>query len=135
MSATVTPLRPRARFSLLVVDADPVGRLRVSDELRSAGYRVLEASSRPDAEAILTRMPVHLLVLQAASDDGRIDGRAIARLVADLRPRPKLIVISDEVRFGDGADDGASVLAKPYDISRLVEFVRETLDPTGASGL
>lgn len=135
MSATVTPLRPGARFSVLVVDADPVSRLNASDELRSAGYRVLEASSEPEAEAILAGMPVHLLVLDASSDGGRIDSQAIARLAADLRPRPKVIVVSNAVPFNDGANDGASVLAKPYEGSRLVEIVRESLDPTGASGL
>ena len=70
MSATITPLHPRAKPTLLVADRDPVARCLVCDRLREEGYRVLEAHSPDAAMAILTSLPVHLLLVDAALEAG-----------------------------------------------------------------
>jgi DNA-binding response OmpR family regulator len=134
VSAAITPLRPRARFSLLVVESDPITRLLVSDALRAAGYRVLEASSGSDAQAVLTGMPVHGVVLNSRLGDS-LDGSGILQLAADLRPPPKLI-LTDRVFAEEDAVEGHLVRTDGATTpSRLVELIRETLDPTGAAGL
>jgi CheY-like chemotaxis protein len=125
VSATITPLRSRSRLTILIVDRDPVSRLRLSEELRGAGYRVLEANAGPEAQEVLIERPVHLLVLNSDLD-GPVDALALMRMAEGLRPPSKVIATRIDPRHGS-----AEVRSDPAAPSCLITLVRESLDPTG----
>ncbi|HEX2137445.1 MAG TPA: response regulator [Microvirga sp.] len=129
-AAKVTRLRPEAPPTLLLVEDDVVTRFMLADELRACGFKVLEASNAEDALTILESVPVHLVFA-----DIHIPGRSgleVARVARTLRPAPHIILTSGKVREEDIPDAQAFGLfiQKPYVLSRVVEIVRRTLDPT-----
>jgi DNA-binding response OmpR family regulator len=129
LSATITPLHPRARPNLLVADRDPVERCLVCDRLREEGYRVLEAHSPDAATAILTSLPVHLLLLDASLEAG--EGRpSLIRCAEALRPPPVVIVIGAREmlsRLRNLAD--VTAVERPCALPDLVAIIRSMLAP------
>ena len=75
----VTRLRPQTPPTVLVVEDDVVTRFMVADELRSCGFKVLEASTADDAVTILETFPVHL-VFTDVYIPGRRSGLDVARV-------------------------------------------------------
>ena len=131
-AAKVTRLYPRAAATLLVVEDDAVTRSMIADELRTCGFKVLEASTAEDAVTILETLPVHL-VFADIYIQGRRGGLDVARLARGLRPAPHIILTSGKVRAEDlpDAETFGTFLPKPYLLSRVVDVVRRTLDPSG----
>jgi CheY-like chemotaxis protein len=131
-AAKITPLRPPTALSVLVVEDDVLTRCAIADELRSDGYRVLEASSVADAVAILGTVPVHLIFVDLHVPGPR-DGLRVARFAQDLNLPPRIILTSGKVRPEDvpeAAEFGPFVV-KPYLITRVLDLIRSTLDPAG----
>jgi len=131
-AAKITPLRPPSAASVLVVEDDVLTRCAIADELRSEGYRVLEASSAKDAMAILGSLPVHLIFVDLHVPGPR-DGLEVARFARGLQPPPRIILTSGKVRpenLPEAAALGPFVV-KPYLITRVLDLIRTTLDPTG----
>jgi CheY-like chemotaxis protein len=133
MSATkATPLG-EAPSTLLVVEDDVLTRCMVCDELRVRGYKVLEASSADDAIAVLKTIPVHLLFIDLHMP-GLKNGLEVARFAQSCRPAPKIILTGKmEAAANPGLDELGPFIPKPYLISRVVDLVRQCLDPTGSA--
>lgn len=130
-TAKITVLRPPTAATLLVVEDDVITRFMIADELRATGYRVLEASSAEDAIAILDRMPVHLLFVDIHMPGAR-SGLDVARMARSRRPTPKIIITSGKVPREELPDleHLGPFVPKPYLVSRVLDLVRRSLDPT-----
>jgi DNA-binding response OmpR family regulator len=130
LNATITTLHPRVKPSLLVADRDPVARCLVCDRLREEGYRVLEAHSFDAATAILTTLPVHLLLLDASLEPA--EGRpSLLECAARLRPPPAVVVTGTREtlsRLRDFADP--TLIEKPCALPDLLAIIRNRLGPT-----
>ncbi len=100
--------------------------------LSSAGYTVLEAESGDEALAVLARYegPVHLMLTDVVMPG--MNGRDLARRVADLRPEVKVLYASgytDDAIFRHGVlDDGSRFISKPFAPGELRRKIREILD-------
>ena len=129
----VTRLRPQTPPTVLVVEDDVVIRFMVADELRSCGFKVLEASTADDAVTILETFPVHL-VFTDVYIPGRRSGLDVARVARDLRPTPHVILTSGRVRAEDipNLHELGPFVPKPYILARIVDLVCRTLDPTAS---
>jgi CheY-like chemotaxis protein len=112
--------------TLLVVEDDVLTRYAVCDALRYAGFTVLEASSLPDAAAVLSAVPVDLVFLDL-NIPGEGEGLAVARAARERHPEVKIIFTSGRVpaRLRDSLD--GSFVPKPYLISRVVRLIRQKL--------
>jgi CheY-like chemotaxis protein len=130
-TSKVTRLRPQSPPTLLVIEDDVVTRSMVADELRTSGFKVLEASNAEDAIAILETVPVHLIFADIYVP-GRLSGLDVAQAARSLRPAPHIILTSGRVRPEDipGLKELGSFIPKPYILSRVVDLVCRTLDPT-----
>ena len=133
-AANVKRLYPRVPATILVVEDDVLTRFIVADELRTAGFKVLEASTGADAIRILETFPVHL-VFTDIYIPGRIGGLEVAEAARRLRPAPHIILTSGRFRPDDIPDvrEFGPFIAKPYLLSRVVDLVRRTLDPTNGA--
>ena len=130
-AANVTRLRPHAPPTLLVVEDDVVTRFTVADELRTRGFRVLEASDAGEAMTILAGFPVHLLFADVCIA-GEASGLAVAKAARSRRPAPHVILTAGCLRpeeIADLAELGAFV-PKPYALDHVADLVSRTLDPT-----
>lgn len=131
-AAKITLLRPQLPASILVVEDDVLTRCAIADELRSEGYRVLEASSAEDAITILGFVPVHLAFIDLHIPGPR-DGIRVAQFARDRRPQPKIVLTSGRVRpehLPDAEGYGPFVV-KPYLIDRVLLLMKDILDPAG----
>jgi two-component system, response regulator PdtaR len=130
-AANVKRSDPRRPATILVVEDDVLTRFVVADELRAAGFKVLEASTGADAISILETIPVHL-VFTDIFIPGRVGGLNVAEAARRLRPAPHVVLTSGRFRPDDipNGHEFGPFIAKPYLLSRVVDLVRRTLHPT-----
>jgi len=112
------------RPSVLVVEDDVLLRLITAEDLRSAGYNVVEASSADEAMTILDSAVTVDLILTDIRMPGSMDGLALAAFVRQRWPDLKIVVASGE-RPGQAALAVADAfLPKPYDSSAILARLR-----------
>jgi CheY-like chemotaxis protein len=104
---------PEAK-AILVVEDDFLVRLDISDELISAGFRVIQAASADEALRVLQGGVAIDLVLTDVRMPGTLDGVELARRVRAAWPRLKIIMVSGDLPSvpADGSVD--LFFAKPY---------------------
>jgi len=115
---------------LLVEDASSVREL-TREWLTSVGYNVLEAGNPEEAVRIAKqyRQPIHLLVTDVIMPG--MNGPALAKILAKIRPDMKLLYISGYTGFIDprSIDPAAAIVSKPYTRESLLSRLREVLSP------
>jgi CheY-like chemotaxis protein len=114
------PQRP----SVLIVEDDVLLRLVTAEDLRAAGYGVIEASNADEAMTILdSGVPIDL-VLTDIRMPGSMDGLALAAFIRQRWPELKILVASGE-RPGQAALAAADAfLPKPYDSAGILARLR-----------
>jgi PAS domain S-box-containing protein len=138
-----TPVAPVARKQarralrgsetiLLVEDAEGV-RTLARRVLTSNGYTVLVAARGSEALQLAQDYSEHIHLLLTDVIMPELSGWDLAQQMVKLRPGIKVLYMSgytDEMIVHHGVlDEGIAYLQKPYTTDRLVERVREVLDP------
>jgi len=118
----------RGDETILVVDDEELVRRVAVRVLRSAGYKVLEASSGPGALAMFEsyRGPLHLLVTDLVMPD--MTGTELAQRVVAAHGEAKVLLTTGSTDGMDRPPDTEHLLKKPYSAPGLLKKVRETLD-------
>jgi CheY-like chemotaxis protein len=125
MLASQVGLAPE-RATVLVVEDEVLIRLMIADELRNAGFHVLEASNAEDAWTVLeSPLSVHVLFTDIHLP-GRMNGVALANLAHERFPKLKLVLTSSRLPEGGVRDVVDAFIPKPYDLAAVVRRV-ETL--------
>ncbi len=109
--------------TVLVVEDEVLIRLMVSDELRDAGFRVVEAANADDAMAYLQAGEPADLVFSDVRMPGSMDGIALAEKLRSDFPRVRIVLTSGHLLPRE-IRGGLPFLTKPYELDRL----RETLE-------
>ncbi len=120
--------RGHAAVTVLVVEPEPQVRTAVTELLREAGFRVLDAVSGQDAiaiaEAYTRSIPV--LVTDLVLPKGR--GGDVARIIRSIHPETQVIYTSGQVT-GDGTDHSTrppgTFVAKPFVPEELIRLIAE----------
>ena len=119
------------RQTVLVVEDEVLLRLTIAEELREAGFVVVEAINADEALAILeSDMLVHL-VLTDILMPGTIDGLGLALAVRTTWPHLRIIVASGETPTWPAPDLADGFFDKPYDPAKVVTRVSELLAAVG----
>ncbi|MDP8917677.1 MAG: response regulator [Pseudomonadota bacterium] len=123
-AASVTVLPRRTPPTILIVEDEALARCLVSDELRSRGFKVLEAGSAPEALMVLDSVRVDLLLI-AVDLSGARSGLEIARLVHGRRaPVQIILTLSEQGSPPDPDWESLGLLIrKPYLASQILEFI------------
>lgn len=111
---------------ILVVDDDPLLRAFIADELRDAGFTVIEASSADEA---LTYCRAHAnidLVFTDVQMPGSMDGLGLARALSEHAPELPVIVTSGAIPVDSIAPE-FSFIAKPYGVEDAKALILSTL--------
>lgn len=115
---------------ILVVEDEILIRMVMADDLRLAGFQVLEAINGEEALALFTGNPDICLVLSDIRVPGSIDGVQFATLVKQQRPDLPIVLVS--AHLPDGRESVADhFFRKPYDQTAVISLVRE-LSSTGS---
>lgn len=110
-----------------------MSRVAICAPLRDAGYKVVEAASDAEAQAILRALPVDLLFLDLHLPSNA-EGLATAAYAKRVRPAIAIIFTSSRLRDDDAlaVETLGSFIPKPYLISRVLTLVRSSLAPPDA---
>lgn len=122
----------KAGETILVVDDESAIRVLTVNQLRSLGYRTLEADDGASALAILGRGERIDLVFSDVAMPGKIQGPELVKRALDMRPGIKVLLMSGFRAgfFEELADAGLAIptLAKPFRRDALAEAVRKAID-------
>lgn len=112
---------------VLVVEDEVMLRLAISDELRAAGFSVIEAGTADEAWAYLQAGGMVDLLFTDICMPGTMDGLALVRRVQVTYPAMRIVVTSGLSNQLSDEWTGR-FLPKPYGFDHAVQFVREALD-------
>lgn len=116
--------------TILVVEDEILTRVASADYLRSCGYRVLEAASAGEAQAIFqSGEPIRILFTDIQLPVG-VDGFALAGWVEQIHPHVRIIMTSsapDVMKKAEVFSLRRPILDKPYAFEVLLFHVRRLL--------
>ena len=128
-AASVTVLPRRTPPTILIVEDETLARCLISDELRSRGFKVLEAGSAPEALTVLDTVRIDLLLVAVDLSEAR-GGLDVARLVHGRRtPIQVILALSEEGALADPDWESLGfVIRKPYHAPQVFELVARCLN-------
>lgn len=116
------------RETVLVVEDEALIRVAIADELRQAGYTVLEAGDADEAIVLLEANDSIRLVFTDIDMPGSMDGLRLAAMVRDRWPPVRIIVTSGkQAPVGDSIPSDSRFLPKPYTLTGVIDAVRGML--------
>jgi DNA-binding NtrC family response regulator len=113
---------PQATHKILVVEDEVLIRWDVAETLRAHGYEVVEAASADEAFELIASGMTFDLVLSDVRMPGRLDGLALAKLVASNHPQTPIILTSGHL-FNNEAVDAAFFVQKPFNQAILLSLI------------
>lgn len=112
--------------TVLVVDDEPFIRLGLQDALEGAGFAVVEADDAPTALQRLAEVPDVSIMITDVKMPG-VDGLELARMVAELRPRLRIIVMSGHADAQDARiPEGVQFMRKPFPLLAFADWLWES---------
>ena len=124
-------LRPGQEASpnhtVLIVEDEVFVRFMIADELRSAGYKVIEAATADQALDVLAHIAGVSVVISDIRMPGSMDGLRFARRVRSEYPSIRIVLTSGDVMNVDSVDhDG--FFPKPYDVKEIINHIKTLFD-------
>jgi CheY-like chemotaxis protein len=109
------------------VEDEILQRLTIAEELRSAGFSVIEAADADEALTILNSSSAIDVLLTDVRMPGSMDGVGLSAIVRSNWPRLKIIVASAQAPAWPAPGLADAFIGKPYDPARVVRRVKELL--------
>jgi DNA-binding NtrC family response regulator len=116
------------RLTILVVEDEILLSMAVTDELRQQGFNVAEAANPDEALSIIqSGIPIQL-VLTEITMSGTNDGVGLADTIRAEYPEVRVVIASGHPLETELDHEVDGFFQKPYDISKLVVFIKALLD-------
>ena len=110
---------------VLVVEDEILIRMMLSDELRDAGFHVIEAATADEALVIL-RTLVPDIVVSDVRMPGSLDGMGLLAVVRENFPALPVIIASAHLQPELALADGATkFIAKPYRTDDIIDAIQQ----------
>lgn len=116
----------RSNRTVLIVEDEVLVRLMIAEELRRAGYDVIEAANADEALDALAHITSVSLVITDIRMPGSMDGLRLARLVRSEYPATRILLTSGN--FPNVAIDHDGFFLKPYDACKMIHHIKTLLD-------
>ena len=111
------------RATILLVEDEVLVRMSLAEQLRNAGYVVLEAANAGEALDLLQCQRVQV-VLSDIRMPGKLDGVELAQTIRAQHPEIKIVLASAESFSATHWCDHDGFFPKPYDARRLIEHIK-----------
>lgn len=124
------PIVAERAVTILLAEDEVLIRLDVAEELRRAGWKVIEVASADDAIEILNSPVIVDLLVTDVNMPGKANGLDLARFVGRERPNIKVVIMSGHFVPAAGSDEIPPCdlfIAKPFLQSQLIEQLRPLL--------
>jgi CheY-like chemotaxis protein len=115
--------------TVLVVEDEILIRIMISEDLRAAGFRVIEAKNASEGLAILESRADLNLIISDVRMPGEFDGIKLAEKVRLDWPHVKIILVSAHMPAPPSSLADA-FFEKPYDSIGILEAVEQLLKRT-----
>jgi CheY-like chemotaxis protein len=117
-----------AAAKVLVVEDEALIRFSIADDLRDAGFQVLEAENADEAIRLLGLNDDIRLIFTDIDMPGSMDGLRLSALVRERWPPVRIIVTSGKQVPSAGAmPSGSRFMPKPYTTAGVLDAVRSVL--------
>jgi len=120
------------KTTILVVEDEVLIRMAVSEYLRDAGYRVLDASNAAEAQAVFSVGEPVELVFSDIMMPGTLNGFDLAKWIQGLFPDVKILLASGVAEIAKRAGykgEQGPLIAKPYSLESVLEMIKRLLKP------
>jgi CheY-like chemotaxis protein len=114
------------QHTILVVEDDEEVRSVLAEQLRDAGYTVVEAADCHEAWQALARRSDVSLLLSDVDLPGSIDGLSFARTIRSEHPSLKVVLTSGRLPKIDGTDHHG-FFQKPCSPAKIIDHIRALL--------
>lgn len=112
---------------VLVVEDEILIRMMLSDELRDAGFHVIEAANADEALVILKTLLPDVVVSDVRMP-GSIDGMGLLAAVRKAFPSLPVIIASAHLQRELALADGATkFISKPYRTDEIIDAIQQEL--------
>lgn len=125
--ANCDPSPGREPAIILVVEDEVLIRLMIANELRTAGFTVIEAASADEAVAVLNISTKIDVLMTDIRMPGSMDGVELAALAHSTWPRIKIIVASAYNPYWPTSVIIDAFVGKPCNPDRLIDVIKELL--------
>jgi CheY-like chemotaxis protein len=129
ISTTTSPLL--AKRTILVVEDEVVIRMLISDVLRDAGLRVVEAANADEALMYVKTDPNVRLVFSDVRMPGSMDGIELAHRLRSEFPHITVALASGHLIQSD-VEKGTLLFTKPYPLEETAARISAILDGEGS---
>ena len=128
ISMSLATLPDESAATILVVEDEFIIRFMVSDELRDAGFCVVEACNADEAlEIVYSGLPVDLIFSDVRMP-GSMDGLGLLTHILDLSPAIPVIITSGHLLPNEALPRGAvKFLVKPYTGADAADLIKSVL--------
>jgi CheY-like chemotaxis protein len=114
------------RVSVLVVEDEPLLLLSIADDLRDAGYKVLEANNADAAIRLLEANQDISILFTDIDMPGSMDGLKLSEAVRNRWPPVQIIVTSGHMNLSDkDLPVAGRFVPKPYSPATIVSTIRD----------
>lgn len=115
----------KASSTVLVVEDEVLVRMVIADQLRAAGYSVIEAANAHEAAQVLRTTPLEIVISDVRMP-GSMDGVGLARLIRSEYPATKIVLTSGHLsEAGWAQHDG--FFHKPYDATEIITHIKSLI--------
>lgn len=111
--------------TVLVVEDEALVRMMIVETLRDSGFSVLEAGDAAEAQEILGRSQVDLLVTDLNMPG--IDGRALIAHARERQPNLPAVLMTGAAPRDGAVEAGIEVIGKPFSPEDLPNTLRRLL--------
>lgn len=119
---------PDANPVVLVVEDEALLLFSIADDLRDAGFEVLEASNADEAMTLLAANPRISLVFTDVDMPGSMDGLKLSATIRDRWPPVRIIVTSGKQGPApDRLPAGGVFIPKPYSPAGIAAVMTKML--------
>jgi DNA-binding NtrC family response regulator len=123
------PDENRRRYTVLIVDDEPVIRGFLYDYLSESGFNPLTVASGDEAVELLQKEISVDLVFSDVRMPGTLDGFGLAQWVMEHRPGLPVILASGDLgKVNATRELVAEIVPKPYDFDMVVRKMHAALD-------
>lgn len=104
-----------SQTTILVIEDEPLIRMTVADDLRDAGFEVLDVGNADEALRLLEKQSSIHAIFTDIDMPGTLDGLRLAWIVKDRWPQVEIVITSGHRNVDDGdLPDRAVFFPKPY---------------------
>lgn len=111
------------RPTILLVEDEVLIRLLIAEQLRDAGYLIIEAANADEAVKVLSSRLDIDCVISDIRMPGSMDGLGLAAFIRSEHPTIKVVLASGHFQGKGESMEYDGFFPKPYDVVRLLKHV------------